>query len=60
MGVSVDIIEKRHIGVKFISRAYNNKVMLVPGLKRENKGEMRFGNPSAIVFYALALKARKL
>ena len=60
MSVSVDIIEKRHIGVKLIARAYHNKVMLVPCLKGENKWEMRFGNPSAIVFYALALKARKL
>ena len=60
MSISVDIIEKRHIGVKLIARAYHNKVMLVPCLKGENKWEMRFGNPSAIVFYALALKARKL
>ena len=60
MAVSVDIIEKRHIGVKFISRAYHNKVMLIPGLKGEDKGEMRFRDPSAIVFYSFAFEAWKL
>ena len=57
MSVGVDIIEKRHIGVKFISRAYHNVVMLISGLKGEDKGEMRFRNPSAIVFYSLAFEA---